>query len=82
MCEFEQGFCRLHKLGPAVTVFGLARFKPGHPYYELSREVGRKLAETGLTIITGGNPGTMEAANRGTHEAGWALLSPQHHSSS
>lgn len=70
MAEFEHGFCRLHKLGPAVTVFGSARFKPGHPYYELRRQVGQKLAEAGLTVITGGGPGAMEAANRGAREAG------------
>jgi uncharacterized protein (TIGR00730 family) len=70
MGEFEEGFRRLHELGPAVTVFGSARFKPGHPYYELGRQVGRKLAEAGLTVITGGGPGVMEAANRGAHEAG------------
>lgn len=68
--EFEHGFRSLHKLGPAVTVFGSARFRPGHPYYELGRQVGRRLAEAGLTVITGGGPGTMEAANRGAHEAG------------
>jgi len=68
--EFEHGFRRLHKLGPAVTVFGSARFKPAHPYYELGREVGRRLAEAGLTVITGGGPGAMEAANRGAREAG------------
>lgn len=68
--EFEHGFRSLHKLGPAVTVFGSARFRPGHPYYELGRQVGRRLAEVGLTVITGGGPGTMEAANRGAHEAG------------
>ena len=70
MGEFEHGFRRLHKLGPAVTVFGSARFKPGHSYYELGREVGRKLAQAGLTVITGGGPGIMEAANRGAREAG------------
>jgi len=70
MKEFEQGFRRLHKLGPAVAVFGSARFKPGHPHYELGRRVGRKLAEAGLTVITGGGPGAMEAANRGAREVG------------
>src|SRR5215470_12716662 len=68
--EFERGFKRLGKLGPAVTVFGSARFKPGHPHYELAREVGRELALAGFTTITGGGPGAMEAANRGAHEAG------------
>lgn len=68
--EFERGFKRLGKLGPAVTVFGSARFKPGHAYYELAREVGRELARAGFTTLTGGGPGAMEAANRGAHEAG------------
>jgi len=70
MSEFEQGFRTLHKLGPAVTVFGSARFKQDHPYYELGRQVGRRLAESGLSVITGGGPGAMEAANRGAREAG------------
>jgi uncharacterized protein (TIGR00730 family) len=68
--EFEHGFRRLRNLGPAVTVFGSARFTPYHSYYELARQVGRKLAESGFTVITGGGPGAMEAANRGAHEAG------------
>jgi uncharacterized protein (TIGR00730 family) len=68
--EFERGFKRLGRLGPAVTVFGSARFKPGHKNYELAREVGRELALAGFTTITGGGPGAMEAANRGAHEAG------------
>jgi uncharacterized protein (TIGR00730 family) len=68
--EFEQGFKRLGKLGPAVTVFGSARFRPGHTHYELAREVGRELALAGFTTITGGGPGAMEAANRGAKEAG------------
>ena len=49
--EFEKGFRRLGRLGPAVTVFGSARFKPGHPHYELAREVGRELALAGFTTI-------------------------------
>lgn len=68
--EFERGFQRLHKLGMAVTVFGSARFKPDHPYYELARRVGSTLARAGFTVLTGGGPGIMEAANRGAHEAG------------
>jgi uncharacterized protein (TIGR00730 family) len=68
--EFERGFKRLGKLGPAVTVFGSARFKPGHPYYVLAHETGRELAQAGFTVITGGGPGVMEAANRGAREAG------------
>lgn len=70
MAEFERGFRCLHKLGPAVTVFGSARFQAGHPFYELGRQVGQKLARAGFTVITGGGPGAMEAANRGAHEAG------------
>ena len=68
--EFENGFRRLKDLGPAVTVFGSARFKPGHSYYEQAREVGGELAKAGFTVLTGGGPGAMEAANRGAHEAG------------
>jgi uncharacterized protein (TIGR00730 family) len=68
--EFENGFSKMFKIGPAVTVFGSARYKEGHPYYELTREVGRALAEAGFTVLTGGGPGLMEAANRGAFEAG------------
>jgi uncharacterized protein (TIGR00730 family) len=70
--EFERGFRALARLGPAVTVFGSARFKEGHRYYELARAVGRELARAGFVTITGGGPGVMEAANRGAHEAGGA----------
>lgn len=68
--EFEMGFKKLGKLGPAVTVFGSARFKPGEPFYELSRKTGNVFAQAGFTVLTGGGPGAMEAANRGAHEAG------------
>jgi uncharacterized protein (TIGR00730 family) len=68
--EFENAFRQLANLGPAVTVFGSARFKPSHPYYKLARQVGRELARRGLTVITGGGPGVMEAANRGAHDVG------------
>ena len=64
------GFKKLGKLGPAVTIFGSARFKPGEPYYELSRETGKAFAKAGFTVLTGGGPGAMEAANRGANEAG------------
>ena len=76
--EFERGFRALGRLGPAVTVFGSARFKEGHRYYELAREVGRELARAGFVTITGGGPGIMEAANRGAREAGGAEHRPQH----
>ncbi len=68
--EFERGFRRLYRLGPAVTVFGSARFKEGHRYYKMAVAVGRELAKAGFSVLTGGGPGIMEAANRGAHEAG------------
>jgi len=68
--EFVRGFKGLHALGPAVTVFGSARFKEDHPYYALARAVGAELARAGFATLTGGGPGIMEAANRGAHEAG------------
>jgi len=70
MLEFLKGFRTLHFVGPCVTVFGSARVEEDHPYYLLAREVGRRLAGLGLTVMTGGGPGIMEAANRGAKEAG------------
>ena len=72
--EFIRGFRALHFAGPCVTVFGSARFPPGHPYYELARAVGSGLAQMGMTTMTGGGPGIMEAANRGAREAGGASI--------
>lgn len=68
--EFIKGFRALHFVGPCITVFGSARFKEGHAYYELAREVGARIAYEGLTVMTGGGPGIMEAANRGAFETG------------
>ncbi len=68
--EFIRGMRALHFVGPAITVFGSARFKEGHPYYDLARKMGESLAREGYTVITGGGPGIMEAANRGAKEAG------------
>ncbi|HZS37181.1 MAG TPA: TIGR00730 family Rossman fold protein [Polyangia bacterium] len=68
--ELIRGFHRLHGVGPCVTVFGSARFAVDHPYYELGRAVGGALARAGFTVMTGGGPGIMEAANRGAREAG------------
>ena len=65
-----QGYRALHFVGPCVTVFGSARFREDHPYYALTRELGGRLAEAGFTVMTGGGPGLMEAANRGAKEAG------------
>src|SRR5215831_10774685 len=68
--EFKRAFKMCHEIGPAVTVFGSARFKERHPYYQLAREVGTELARAGFTTLTGGGPGIMEAANRGAYETG------------
>jgi uncharacterized protein (TIGR00730 family) len=68
--ECIRGFRALHFVGPCVTVFGSARFKEDHPYYGQAREVGGELARSGFTVMTGGGPGIMEAANRGAKEAG------------
>jgi uncharacterized protein (TIGR00730 family) len=68
--ECVNGFRRLHFVGPCVTVFGSARFAEDHPYYQLARSVGSRLAEAGFSVMTGGGPGIMEAANRGAKEAG------------
>ncbi|NBC11782.1 MAG: TIGR00730 family Rossman fold protein [Gammaproteobacteria bacterium] len=68
--EFVHGYRALYQLGTTVTVFGSARFPDGHQYYRLGRELGAALAEAGFTVMTGGGPGVMEAANRGAQEAG------------
>ena len=68
--EFVEGFDALANLGPAVSVFGSARTAPGHPEYELARELGREIGKAGYTVVTGGGPGVMEAANRGAVDVG------------
>lgn len=68
--EFIHGFRSLHFIGPCVTVFGSARFTEEHPYYRLGREVGAELARASFTVMTGGGPGIMEAANRGARDMG------------
>ncbi|MHC4809715.1 MAG: LOG family protein [Planctomycetota bacterium] len=68
--EFVRGFRALHFVGPCVTVFGSARFPESHRWYAMAREVGAALAGHGFTVLTGGGPGIMEAANRGAREAG------------
>ncbi len=67
MAEFVQGFESLAKIGPCVSIFGSARTKPGHKYYELTVEIAKRLAVEGFGIISGGGPGIMEAANKGAH---------------
>ena len=69
-CEILRGFRHFHFIGPCVTVFGSARFTEDQPYYKLAREVGSRLVKAGFTVMTGGGPGIMEAANRGAKEAG------------
>ncbi len=68
--EFVEGFGALAELGRAVSVFGSARTRAGHPAYELGVQVGRLLAQAGYAVITGGGPGVMEAANKGAVEGG------------
>ena len=68
--EFVEGFGTLAELGPAISVFGSARTAPDHWSYAAAVELGRQLAESGFTVITGGGPGIMEAANKGAAEAG------------
>lgn len=68
--EFVEGFGALAELGPAISVFGSARTKPGTEDYASGEKVGRLLVEAGFAVITGGGPGVMEAANKGAYEAG------------
>lgn len=70
MFELIHGFRALHFIGPCITVFGSARFKEDHPYYELTRKAASAFAKLGFTILTGGGPGLMEAANRGAKDVG------------
>src|ERR1700747_819830 len=70
MRDFLRGFRTLHFVGPCVTVFGSARVKPDDPHYELARKMGEAIARLGFTVMTGGGPGIMEAANRGAKEVG------------
>jgi uncharacterized protein (TIGR00730 family) len=66
--ELIRGYRKFHFVGPCVTVFGSARFDENHRYYAMAREVGRMLATSGFTVMTGGGPGIMEAANRGARD--------------
>jgi uncharacterized protein (TIGR00730 family) len=68
--ELQTGFEALAHVGPAASFFGSARTNAGHPEYALARETARLVGEAGMAIITGGGPGTMEAANRGARDAG------------
>lgn len=67
MAEFVEGFERLAPIRPSVSVFGSARTKPGHPYYQLAEQLARLLSDAGFAVVSGGGPGIMEAVNRGAH---------------
>jgi len=67
MAEFVAGFERLSQIQPSVSIFGSARIQPGNPYYALTEEVARKLSDAGFSVVSGGGPGLMEAANKGAY---------------
>lgn len=69
MSEFVEGFEKLAKIGPCVTIFGSARVKPSHPYYKIAEDIAEQLVEQGYGVITGGGPGIMEAGNKGARKA-------------
>ncbi len=70
MSEFVEGFDKLAKIGPCVSIFGSARTKPDHPYYKQAEEIAGMLVKSGYGVITGGGPGIMEAGNKGAKEQG------------
>jgi len=70
MSEFVEGFEKMARIGPCVSVFGSARTKSGHKYYKMAEDIAALLVRHGYGVITGGGPGIMEAANKGTHEEG------------
>lgn len=72
--QFIKGFRALHFKGPCVCVFGSARFSATHPFYEKTRLLSQEIARLGFTVITGGGPGLMEAANKGAKEVGGRSL--------
>jgi uncharacterized protein (TIGR00730 family) len=70
MSEFVEGFEKMAKIGPCVTIFGSARVKPTNPYYKMAEEIAVRLVQQGYGVITGGGPGIMEAGNKGANKAG------------
>ena len=70
MSEFVEGFDKLAKIGPCVTIFGSARTPSDHQYYKVAEEIAAKLVRHGYGVITGGGPGIMEAGNKGAHSEG------------
>ncbi len=67
MAEFVEATERLHSIRPAVSIFGSARTSPDHPYYALAEQIARQLSDAGFSVISGGGPGIMEAANKGAY---------------
>lgn len=74
LSEFVEGFERLNKIGPCISIFGSARTKPDEKYYKMATALASRLCAEGFGVITGGGPGIMEAANKGAHEAGGASV--------
>lgn len=70
LAEFVEGFERLNRIGPCISIFGSARTKPNQPYYQMAVDIAKRLTDEGYGIITGGGPGIMEAGNKGASEAG------------
>jgi len=70
MAEFVEGFEKMSEIGPCISIFGSARTKTDHKYWDIAEEVAYKLALNGYGIITGGGPGIMEAGNKGAHRGG------------
>lgn len=70
MGEFVNGYEKMSRIGPCVSIFGSARTKPDHKYYQLAERIATKITESGYGVITGGGPGIMEAGNKGAHLAG------------
>ena len=70
MSEFVEGFEKMAKIGPCVSIFGSARTKADNPYYKMAEEIAAKLVRHGYGVITGGGPGIMEAGNKGAHSEG------------
>ncbi|MBC7555345.1 MAG: TIGR00730 family Rossman fold protein [Chryseobacterium sp.] len=70
MAEFVDGYEKMAKIGPCVSIFGSARLDKDHEYYKMATEIAKKITELGFGVITGGGPGIMEAGNKGAHEGG------------
>jgi hypothetical protein len=70
MGEFVNGFEKMSRIGPCISIFGSARTKPDNKYYQLAQNIAQRIVEAGYGVITGGGPGIMEAGNKGAHLAG------------